>query len=196
MNPRPAVRFCPFCRESFEVETHCPEHELELVAFESLQVPTEPPPAPDDWLPLHESRFGRALLFVGVVLLWAGFFAPFVVATRGSQLVQESAFSLSEVAPNLWSIPMVGMVFLAILARLRTLRALARARFATLLLSILPLISGIYSYRNVIQATHRTGLQVLPSWGSFLLFWGVCFCAWAAIRLGQVSPAPGHANRN
>ena len=32
-----SVLFCPFCEESFEGLTQCPEHELELVAFDKLK---------------------------------------------------------------------------------------------------------------------------------------------------------------
>ena len=43
-----AVLFCPFCRESFEGETHCPEHELALVPFDRLEGATNSSTQPRD----------------------------------------------------------------------------------------------------------------------------------------------------
>ena len=34
--------FCPFCRECFEGEAQCPEHELALVRFEDLPREEDP----------------------------------------------------------------------------------------------------------------------------------------------------------
>ena len=54
-----SVLFCPFCEESFEGLTHCPEHELELVGHGRVLVVVEDtgPGIPDQALTKVFKRF-------------------------------------------------------------------------------------------------------------------------------------------
>src|SRR5436190_1914040 len=70
-----AVLFCPFCRESFEGQAHCPTHDLALVPFRELG-PELDPARDQERLPLATPAFGRGLVLAGALLSLLALFLP------------------------------------------------------------------------------------------------------------------------
>jgi hypothetical protein len=150
-----SVLFCPFCRESFEGLSECPEHELALVPFHRLpkQAHERQEPGWDDLLPLLDPRYGRALLLAGAVLAAVAFLVPFcTVSFEAQQTVYTGLAAAGRRAPNLWTVPFVAGVFLWMLLRRRSRGAMRGARPAALLLAFMPLISVAYSAWRMAQA--------------------------------------------
>ena len=78
-----SVLFCPFCEESFEGLTHCPEHELELVGFDKLKsrldedVQRERASEEKPIDALHPG-YMRGPVALGAVTTFGCFFQPFI----------------------------------------------------------------------------------------------------------------------
>src|SRR3954447_13256416 len=80
------VLFCPFCRESFEGRSKCPEHDLALVGFDKLGPdPFEPENMPEvvDETPLAtiDPAFGRGYVAAGALLNFLSLGFEFVRAS-------------------------------------------------------------------------------------------------------------------
>jgi hypothetical protein len=144
--------FCPFCRECYEGETKCPEHELALVPFGKLPREEDPEAAPahDQPLGAFDPRFGRGFVMAGVLALLVGFAMPFLSVESGTQLRVFSGFEAAATrAPNLWTVPFVAGMFVWILARRRTPLAMLGARLVAIVFAFAPIASLAYTIVKV-----------------------------------------------
>jgi hypothetical protein len=179
--------FCPFCRECFEGETRCPEHELPLVPIDALPPdPREARELPDDdeELPLHEWRYGRGIAFGGAVLLAAGFFLPFVSARRGAASVTDAAYEAAVEAPALWTIPLVMLAVLFVLFRRRTPRQLRGARLAIPVLALLVPASMAWTLFKVFKLSSAQQMVVSVEPGAYVLGVASALVLLGGLRLG------------
>lgn len=192
--------FCPFCRECFEGERECPEHELALVPFEKL--PRDPEldgsdlPAHDEPVSLLDPRFGRGLVMAGIVLSIVGFAMPVMTIATAEQSRTFSGFAAAATrAPNLWTIPFVAAMFVWVLARRRTPLAMLGARLAGIVFALAPLLSLAYTVLKVTQGaaqeTARSGraLEVGVEYGVGVLAVASLLLLVGSARLG-VLPQP------
>jgi hypothetical protein len=133
----PKILFCPFCRECFEGERTCPEHDIALVPLERLP-PAEleadedddgaPAAAAGDDAPLSlwEPGHGRGLVALGALLNALALALVFVRGKSGSDGL--AAYELAVTAPSLWTLLLVSFTLLFVLKRRRTPRALRGLR--------------------------------------------------------------------
>jgi hypothetical protein len=191
------ILFCPFCRECFEGEARCPEHDLALVAFDQLPKTAEDLaseiPRDDEETSAFDHRFGRGIVLAGAIAFLVSFATTFVNVTSGHSTDGFTGFeAASQQAPNLWTVPFVGVVLIAILARRRSLAKMRGARLSVLLLGIAPLFAIGYSYSRVLEGAavlaSRSGtaaMQVTPGLGVFFAAFGTLVVAYGARRLGS-----------
>ena len=199
----PRILFCPFCRECFEGEARCPEHDLALVPFEKLPRTAEDAaadlPRDDEELSAFDGRFGRAIVAAGALTILASFAMTFVdITVQGSATGFSGFEAASGRAPNLWTVPFVGVVLVAILARRRSLAKMRGARLSVMLLGLAPLFAIGYSYLHVLEgaaaATTSAGaqaMQVSPGLGVFVAAFGSAVVALGARRLGLLPAVKG-----
>ncbi|MFO0682591.1 MAG: hypothetical protein U0234_11095 [Sandaracinus sp.] len=193
------ILFCPFCRECFEGETRCPEHELALVPFDELPRNLEDAeadlPRDDQSLPPFDFRFGRGWVTAGALAFVASFAMTFVqIRVQGDARGFTAMEAASAQAPNLWTVPFVGVFLIAILGRRRSLAKMRSARLSVLLLGLAPLFAIGYSYFHVLegaaqQAAHSHGapLDVSPGLGILVAAVGSALVMAGARRLGYVA---------
>lgn len=193
------VLFCPFCREAFEGETHCPEHELLLVDFERLpkQKHERVLPALDEAVSLFEWRFGRAEMAAGALALLAGFaLAPLADAHfEAREPVAWTAMHMAMgPARNLWTVAFAAVLFLVFLARRRTPLQMRGARLAGILLALMPAISLGYSLRNVFRGADAThgALRLELSWGLWPMLAAIVLLLVGSVRFGSMPHARPH----
>lgn len=187
-----AVLFCPFCEESFEGETRCPEHDLALVTLLRLQRQRGPAiPADDEDVALHDGRFGRGLLLVAAATVLVAFFLPVLRVVYPDGESSASGFAAaSSVAANLWVVPAVAVAFLSILLRRRTPAKLRGSRLAVAALAGLGLTSLGFTLARVYAGVSRNealfGVQaeVHVLWGAWLLCGALLLALVAGLRLG------------
>lgn len=192
------ILFCPFCRECFEGEARCPEHDLALVAFEDLPRTIEDLaseiPRDDEDISAFDHRFGRGFVVAGAVLFLISFAMTFVdIAVQGDRTGFSGFEAASGRAPNLWTVPFVGALLIAILARRRSLAKMRGARLSVMLLGLAPLFAIGYSYFRVVEGaameSARTGvhaMDVSPGLGVFVAALGTFVVAYGARKLGHV----------
>ncbi|NOY93057.1 MAG: hypothetical protein GXP55_17875 [Deltaproteobacteria bacterium] len=192
-DPDAPVLFCPFCRECYEGETLCPEHELVLVPFSSLpEAHRREVPGEFDLLSLFEPRFGRAVVFSGALAMLVGFFGTFASSTQGARELSSTGLQLaSTVALNLWFLPMVAGGLLSILARRRTPASLRSARLAIALLGAMGAMAVGYSFYRIhvtaaqlAQRSHEL-VEVSLGWGAWLALVGVVVAFVGGLRVGR-----------
>lgn len=203
-DPAPLL-FCPFCRECFEGERECPEHELALVPFEALPKEEDPeaPPAHDERLSPFDLRFGRGIVIAGIALSLIGFAMPVLeVASGGQSRAFSGLAAAASRAPNLWTIPFVAAMFGWILARRRTPLQMLGARLVGMVCSLTPMLALAYTWLKVEQGarqfTERSGqameITMLPG------FWVIAFSSAllfvGSARLGVISGAARKAGRD
>jgi len=185
--------FCPFCRECYEGEQTCPEHELPLVPFDRLpEARRRAIPAEHDALALFEPRFGRAVVFLGAMAMLLGFFGTFASSERAAGVASSTGLQLaSTVALNLWFLPMVAGGLVSILARRRTPASLRSARLALALLGAMGAMAVAYSFfrihvsaAHLAQQTHQT-VTVSLGWGAWLALAGVVIAFVGGLRVGR-----------
>jgi hypothetical protein len=136
--PTPAILFCPFCRETFEGETRCPEHELALVPFDRLPglASRDVVPRDDALLGTFDLRFGRGLVGAGAVLAVVGFLCPLGTIGAAGQVLHVTGPSVAVThAPTLWIVPGIGFAALLLLAQRRTLARMRAIRLVVPLLA-------------------------------------------------------------
>ena len=153
------VLFCPFCCESFEHQTRCPEHELSLVSFDQLRINSaliddEPEadelaaralPSDDRPLALLDPRHGRGWVGLGALLNAAALALPL---GQGHGAAGVAAYRLARAMPSLGTLVLVSFTVLYALGRRRTLRRLRGLRVLVPLLALLsPLSLGWASLR-------------------------------------------------
>ena len=131
------VLFCPFCRESFEGEVVCPEHEIQLVPFDRLPKSDldaqdddnegEPAALSDDsLLSTFDPRVGRAWVGAGAVLNALALGLVFAYRSDDGQGLH--TYELATRSPSLWTLLLVSFTLLFVLKRRRTPRALRGLR--------------------------------------------------------------------
>ncbi len=190
------VLFCPFCHESFEGESRCPEHDLALVEFQQLHKGRPGDVVGDDEpVSFHEPRFGRWPLALTSMLTMVAFFFPMLTIRYPDGDSFATGFqAASSVAANLWVVPAVAFTFLSILMRRRTPRAMRGSRLAVAALALLGLTSlGYTIYRVHAGATRGEQLyglevEVQVRWGAWLMAAGLVAAVVAGLRLGTPPP--------
>jgi hypothetical protein len=198
--------FCPFCRECFEGPfeggvARCPEHDLALVEFDHLPKTAEDLaaeiPRDDQDVSAFDGRFGRGLVAIGAGGFLVSFSMTFVDIVAGGTVRGFSGFeAASGRAPNLWTVPFVAALLIAILSRRRSLARMRSARLSVLLLGFAPLFAIGYSYLHVLEgAAHASAMQVSPGAGVWAAAIATLFVAYGSRRLGVVNvrglgPAP------
>ena len=203
------ILFCPFCRECFEGETRCPEHDLGLVPFDQLSRTAEDLaadiPREDEDVSVFDGRFGRGIVALGTTLFFVSFGMTFVdISVQGDAAGFSGFEAAAGHAPNLWTVPFVGALLVAILARRRSLAKMRSARLSVLLLAVAPLFAIGYSYFHVLEgAAHESAragaaaMDVSPGVGIFVAALGTLIVALGAYRLGVVKMTdhgPGRAD--
>ncbi len=190
------ILFCPFCRECFEGEARCPEHDLALVSFDALPKTAEDLahelPRDDEDVSTFDGRFGRGFVVAGALTFLAAFAMTFVDITVQGDASGFSGFeAASGRAPNLWTVPFVGVVLIAILVRRRSLAKMRGARLSVMLLGLAPLFAIGYSYFRVLEGaaseSARAGahaMNVTPGLGVFVAALGTGLVAYGARKLG------------
>lgn len=189
-----AVLFCPFCEESFEGETVCPEHELALVPFEKLPrvVRARREVRDDKELPWWEPRFGRALTAAGAAAIAIGFIGPLaIVSNAGASLAITGPGLAATRLMGFWSVLVVPIVVLTVLG-LR--RSPARMRGVRIVVPVLGLaapavlawaLAGMRAW-----ALSLDGGAISLAWGSVVIALGATFVVVGGLVLGLV---PSHA---
>jgi hypothetical protein len=134
------ILFCPFCRESFEGQTRCPEHELELVPLARLPVAAHEHDLDDDdglhdpaaphspaRLSALDPRYGRAEVLAAALINGLALVLPLGTG-QGDGLGQHRTLVLCAVFPVLWTLLLVSFTLVFVLVRRRTLVSLASLR--------------------------------------------------------------------
>ena len=193
------ILFCPFCEESFEGETLCPEHELELVPFDKLRsrldedVHSEREHEDTELDALHPG-YMRGPVALGAFTTLVGFFLPFVEYQLGDELATASAYSFAlQRATNLWTPLGVALAQLAVLGARRTPRSMRSARLTMPLLSAVGGASIVYTSQRVFEHVasaggvgHNASASLLA--GAWLMAAGLTFSGLAGLRLGLGAP--------
>jgi hypothetical protein len=185
------VLFCPFCREAFEGAALCPDHDIELIAFDKLPQAPRPLPAPDETLEVTEFRFGRGLVALGALMTLAGFVGPFAVLEGVETTVWTSSALASSALPSLWTVPIVAGVAIWLLVLRRTLERMRGARLVLPFFALfIPIVVAI-DYIKLEKWAEKQGstlypIVVTPSWGAILQVVGACVVMIAGFRLGAV----------
>src|ERR1700741_1529616 len=99
------VLFCPFCREAFEGDQRCPEHELDLVTWAEL--PRAVPQLTDDYaLPWPSLRLGRGWVAGGAAVALFAFVALPLAGVDGALRMGGTMLMLAVAStPKLWLVP-------------------------------------------------------------------------------------------
>jgi len=181
------VLFCPFCRESHEGRTLCPEHELALVTFDKLAPDALDEPhdgeldaarrsALDEPLSAWSPRHGRGFVAVGALLVGLSLVLDFVRFDAAPAL---RTFELAHGRPSLWTLGLVSFTALYALARRRSLAELRGLRVVMPLLACAPLVTiGLQLQRGVASHGALGSAVYAVVLGSLLLLWG-------SLRLGR-----------
>jgi len=182
------VLFCPFCRESFEGEELCPEHELALVPWGAL---SKPATRDDEPLPRWSPARGRGELAVGALgTLLAFIFLP-LASTEGALRMGGSMLKLAlSGSPKLWLIATGALAQGAILLRRETPLELRKARVAAWIVACVPLLAGGWAFRTAQLASAQLALregaaiEVHLDAGSYALIACALLSCLGAARLG------------
>jgi hypothetical protein len=185
------VLFCPFCRESFEGQTVCPEHELALVEWTAL-APAVAPADEGAVLPFLSPAHGRGLIAAGALVTLIAFCTLPLATTSGALRMGGAMLKLALFGSNkLWIIAFAALAQLLSLARRRTLRELKRARLALLLVALVPALAAAWAYKAaaaVVLAQElalRQGgsIRIEPALGAYALGLGTVLMIAGALRL-------------
>jgi hypothetical protein len=192
--------FCPFCRECFEGEEVCPDHELTLVPFERLpkRLDVDDTPGDEEALQMYDPRFGRGWLMGAALLSLVGFVLPMVTTSSAEDSIVSTGMEVaSRVAPNLFVIPAIAMGIMSILFRRRTLQAMRGARLVVPAMAGVGVFSLAYTlYRireGAVQLSEELGTTVTtePEIGVWVMAFGMATALFAGLRLGAVRRKAG-----
>lgn len=184
------VLFCPFCREAFEGEQRCPEHELELVRWSLL--PTAVPEQMDDFsLPWPSPRFGRGWVAAGAGLSLLAFSALSIARVEGDLRMGGSMLMLAlGGTPKLWLVPAAAWAQLMILYRRRSPAAMRGARLAVAIVACIPALAAALTFFDAstaidaIERTRHLELELYPGAGVYALAIAATSMLGGAIKLG------------
>ncbi|MGD8858537.1 MAG: hypothetical protein PVI30_00895 [Myxococcales bacterium] len=184
------ILFCPFCRESFEGQRLCPEHELPLVPVFELP-PERRAEADTEPLSPWDPGRGRGAFAASALLSMTAFVALPLAQVQGPLELGGSMLRLAlEGTPKLWLIPAAAGAQLMLLHRRRTPRALRGARLAAPLLALVPVLSAAWTWRGITEAVallaERTAQPLTPrlASGAYLLAAAGLLGLVAGLRLG------------
>lgn len=189
--------FCPFCREPFEGEQRCPDHDLVLVPFSQLpsvrrtELDDDVPVAPIEW------RFGRAELMLASICLFGGFASTFVTLNASGREQPFTAFTAALAqAPNLWAVPFAAALLASFVLRRRTPIDMRRVKLAGALVALAPLVSIVYSALRIqrsVAMLNESGevASVEFGAGAVIMLVGVLFALVGSARFGGPMPRPG-----
>lgn len=185
------VLFCPFCREAFEGEKVCPDHELALVPFESLpESRAADAPRDDAVVAPYDPRFGRWMLFVAVVVMLVGFMLPFATTAMEDEALTLTGIEMAARRPILWAVPFVAASMIVILALRRTPREMRGARVAIPMLALLGLGAvgfGVHVVRGFAAdrlARYGVEMEVALEPGVYVMALGLFLAVVGGVRLG------------
>ena len=160
------IRFCPFCKESFEGVEVCPFHDLPLVAVDALRAPKSTIDS-EQPLGMYDLRFGRGQVLFGSIFLFLSFGFPiFKWADRPVSMLHVA----NEGALHLWLIPVVSITCVVMLWRNRSTPLMRRIRWPIFGLALLACMSIGYTL------WHVASLQGLGQ-PSLVLHWPALVCA-------------------
>lgn len=173
------ILFCPFCRESFEGCTECPEHELTLIPIDKL--PRQPEGPLEGVTFFADPRLGRGAVLIGATLVLLGFLAPFV---RSAALTASALEVAIDGAGNLWFTPGVAIVLLWILWRRRSRSAMRAARVAVFGLAAGGALPLAYTVRRIGLVAQAESANVEWLWGLWLMVAGLLVAVLGGLCLG------------
>jgi hypothetical protein len=184
------VRFCPFCREAFEVGERCPTHDLQLVSLRELGAISAADVPDDARVPVWSGRLGRAEVCVGALATLIGFLCPFG-SLSGDLRVTSTLYALARGrAPRLWIVPMAALALLMLLVRRRSAIALRGARLSALIVSLLPSAVLLFTWFGARAAASRIALQTHGELhfrlgiGAIIVWLALLPLLWGSLRLG------------
>jgi hypothetical protein len=187
-----SVLFCPFCRESFEGETACPEHELTLVPWSALPRPSR---RDDESLTWWSPALGRGPLGAGAVGTLLAFMTAQLASTEGAVRMGGSMLKLAMLgSPKLWLVAMGPLASLAILYRRRTPLELRRARLAALIAALVPPAAAYWAYDTARIATAQlaaregSAIHLRVDIGGYAVAACAVLCVIGALQLGGKPP--------
>ncbi len=184
------VLFCPFCRESFEGERECPEHELALVPF--FDLPGERRALGDDervaW---HSPALGRGPVAAAALAKLIAFATMPLSRVEGPTAMGGTMLRLaSESTPKLWLVPAAALAILAILLRRRTPVGLRGVRVLVPLLALVAPATVLWSWSGISEAmallSERSGQRLTPrlALGAYVVLAASLPCLVFGLRLG------------
>jgi hypothetical protein len=185
------VLFCPFCREAFEGDQRCPEHELDLVTWAELPRASVPQLTDDYALPWPSGQLGRGWVAGGAALVLLAFIGLPLAGVEGPLRMGGSMLMLAVAStPKLWLVPAAAWAELAILYRRRTPASMRGARVAVALVAFVPLLAAAMTWFDVsaaielVEQRRHVELQLRPAAGAYVLAAAALTMLWGAIRLG------------
>jgi hypothetical protein len=196
------VLFCPFCRESFEGHTRCPEHDLDLVSFDRL------PPDPnaleteeddDDLqgssrahdearvLAAFDPHYGRGLVAAGALLNAMTLGVELLKGVGESEGLRTHEVAIT--APSLWTLPMVSFTLLYILHQRRSPLRLRSLRVLVPLLSLVSPATLLWVFFRIrhgasVWATGGRTIGVEPGQAVYVVALASVLIFWGGVRLG------------
>lgn len=199
--PQHQVLFCPFCRESFEGHTRCPEHDIELVTFDRLAPDPTSVEEDDDGgstagtpesdenriLAALDPHHGRGFVAVGAVLNASALGFELLKGIGASAGLRTHEVAIT--APSLWTLPMVSATLLYILHRRRTLAHLRGLRVLVPLLALLSPATLAWVFLRIRQgasvwATGGRRIGVEPGLAVYVVAIASVLIFWGGVRLG------------
>lgn len=184
------VLFCPFCREAFEGDQRCPEHELDLVTWSEL--PKAVPQLTDDYsLPWPSARLGRGWVAGGAALLLFAFVTLPLAGVDGALRMGGTMLMLAVAStPKLWLVPAAAWAQLIILYRRRTPAGMRSVRLAVALVACVPLLAAVMTWFDasaaleLIERRRQVDLHLRPAAGAYVIAASAVTMLWGAVRLG------------
>jgi fumarate reductase subunit D len=193
--PRGGVLFCPFCGESFEQVTRCPDHDLALVPWHALASSRTAAPQPDEPVARWSPRHGRGLFVASAVLTLIAFVSLPLGHVQGDARYGGSLVSLAaHGAHRLWLVPAGALALWVSTLRRRTLRSLHAARLALLVLALVPASAAAWAFEGSRQAVAQLsaqsggGLSLVAGSGLIAVWLGALPALYAAVRLFRHRP--------
>lgn len=198
MLPREAsLPVCPFCGIAFPGKTHCPDHDLALLApaqtvSQDMEAVLEPAREVDAQLEAFDFRFGRGWIFLGAVMMIAAFPLPWLTTRTPDQAWTVSGLSFSSAhGAILWVVPAVALSLLWLMGARRSQRALHAVRFAVPMMALTAATAASYVavgfVRGASMLAEQTGdvVETTPAVGAYLTALGLGLVVYGGTKLGQ-----------
>ncbi|MET0391308.1 MAG: hypothetical protein ABW321_35370 [Polyangiales bacterium] len=152
--------FCPFCREAFDDETRCPDHDVALVSLRELGRMAAQTGAEERVLAWWSPRFARGWVALGAIGTLTAFVCPFGHLT-GDVARTSSLLTLARGhAVRLWIVPIAALTLLWMLLRRRTPATLRAARVAAVFVACLPSIVVIVTWLGAREAADVLAIKL------------------------------------